>query len=187
MKAIYKKDKFILHDICKYNEQYEFHYSKGYSDKYGFHYYDNTGNIVHIKNKNKHNIFNSKEAMEKAGILAYTFRNTYHDLRYKAFCLEFKYENDTLVDLNFEEGFISKRGIIFNVTSMWHDSERFVVRKIDITNKEYYKVFNDESEAVKFVKEHYGENAAHYLYKRICDRLEGFLCYCDNEAKRWQN
>lgn len=182
MKTTYEKDKYILHGVSKCSDkQYIFDYTLGYSDKYGFHYRDSAGNMVRIKNKNRKNIFNSIEEMEKAGISYYTFKDAYHDLREEAYLLELKNDGkDVLTDLDLKEGFVSNRGTIFNVTSVRHDSEGFVVKKIDITNKKWYKVFNDDSEAMKYVEKQYGKDAAHYLYKRICDRLEGILGYYDS-------
>ena len=62
MKKTYRRTKYILHVACEgINQPYDFYYSKGYSDKYGFHYRDYTGNMVHIKNQNGHNISSDKE------------------------------------------------------------------------------------------------------------------------------
>lgn len=184
MKKTYRRTKYILHAACDgINQPYDFYYSKGYSDKYGFHYRDYTGNMVHIKNQNGHNIFSSKAEMENAGILACTIEKTYHNLRQEAFLLNFEYDkNDNLVDLHFAEGFLSKRNTIFNVVSTWHDSERFVVKKINITDEKYYRVFQTGPEAINFIRKQYGEDLAHRLYKRICGRAEAHIIYCEKKA-----
>lgn len=100
MKKTYRRTKYILYAACEgINQPYDFYYSKGYSDKYGFHYRDYTGNMIHIKNQNGHNIFSSKAKMENAGILACTIGKTYHIISSDR---EFNQCSITLAKLNSE-------------------------------------------------------------------------------------
>lgn len=179
MKTIYQQEKFVPH-IWGFNDNFKkegfyCYWEKGVYDKHGLRYTTDLGNCheeVHLKGKRYSKPPYAFDAYEE--MMEYMEKWTYTkvmvedlgDIRKEAIFLILEYSKDGyLYDPMCFEGFVSKRGTVFNITSRgtYDGKKRFA-----ITEENKHLVFPDNGEAVRYLEKNYGPSAAsHYIKNRF--------------------
>ena len=177
MKKIYKKIKFIptFYGFCNNYEKKEFYcyWEKGIYDKYGLHYATNNNSetVEKVTLKGKRYArppysFNTYDEMmketEKLAQAHVTVAALGNIRRTAVFLiLDLDEYGNLLHDACGFDGFVNKRGTIFNITS---DGTYDGKKKIVLTSENRHLVFPNIAKAAQYVHDNYGRWAAsHYL------------------------
>ena len=164
-------------DTYKCNhEEYYCYYEEATWDKYGLHYiiHDSTRAIEEVCLKGKKYskppfAFNSYEEMMEQSeqySRAVYFANNKGNIRKEAVYLMLDLDENGVLrsDPHDFDGYVSKRGTIFNITS---EGTRDGKKWFKLTEEDKHLVFPDIVKAATYVEEHYGKWASsHYLKNR---------------------
>lgn len=186
---LYKKKKYIpyfsgFNGFSPYkHEDFYCYYAEGFWDKYGLHYtfeYSDGKNVIkeeiHKKGKRYSKppyAFNSYEEMmietekyERSLCVA----NDIGDIRKEAVYLILDLDENGILlnDAHSFDGYVSKRGTIFNITnSGYYDGKK----SFALTDKNRHLVFSDIKKAADYIMQHYGDWAMFHYLKNFPDSL----------------
>jgi len=175
MRRLYKREKFIptFYGFDDYEcKNFYCYWEKGVYDKYGLHYtvnFTNGSEEVHLKGKRYSNppfSFNTyedmMETMERLSRV-YKAAKKVGNIRRKAvyLILDLDEDGNLCSDPCGFDGFVSKRGTVFNITSAGNYDGK---KRFQLTNENKHLVFPDIAKAAQYVEDNYGRWAAsHYL------------------------
>lgn len=148
------------------------YFEEGIWDKYGLHYNEHNRDkteVIHLKGKRyskRPYAYNSYEEMMKVTEYYAKSAKTANDvgnIRREAIylILELDQEGNLLYDPHSFDGYVSKRGTVFNITSSGNYGGK---KSFALTDKNKHLVFTDIGKAAVYVRQHYGKWAMfHYL------------------------
>ena len=180
MKNLYQQKKFIPYCWGFGNsykkEDFYCYWGEGVYDKYGLHYTIDLGDWheeVHLKGKRYGKppfAFDTyEEMMEQTEKRTRTkaMVEDLGDIRKEAvyLLLDLDEDGNLVSDPMSFEGFVSKRGTVFNITS---DGTYDGKKRFTLTQENKYLVFPDNGDEVSYIREKYGHWAAsHYIKNRF--------------------